>query len=106
LFNGSEIRENEPIYIAAHNHLNTAEIGPFLLIKDLKENDRIFITDREGIMRQYSVFENLLVEPDAFSKVKEVAENRKGSLILVTCEQEMESGGYAYRRVVVAQPVG
>lgn len=106
LFNGSEIRENEPIYIAAHNHLNTAEIGPFLLIKDLNENDRIFITDREGIMRQYSVFENLLVEPDAFSKVKEVAESRKGSLILVTCEQEMESGGYAYRRVVFAQPVG
>ena len=43
-------------YIAAHNHLNAEEAGPFLFIRDLKENDRIFIRNANGDLMEFSVF--------------------------------------------------
>lgn len=106
LFNGNEILDDGPIYLAGHNHLNSSEVGPFLMIQELKVNDRIFINDQEGNLRQYTVFENRLFDPDAFAEVKQTAESSNGTLTLVTCEQEMETGGYQYRRVVFAQPAG
>ncbi|MHC1771598.1 MAG: class F sortase [Flexilinea sp.] len=106
LLSGSPLPGDGLSYIAAHNHLNTTEIGPFLFIRDLQPNDRVFVKDSAGMLRQFSVFENSLFAPDDFQSVKSLAESKEGTLTLITCEDEDVNGGYLYRRVVFAEPVG
>ena len=91
--------------VAAHNHLNTEEIGPFGLLFDLEENDRIFVNTSDEGMKIYSVYANELIEPNDFRQMASVSENEEGSLILVTCENETLDGGYMNRRVVFAKPM-
>ena len=59
----------------------------------------------DGGLQIYSVYANKLVEPDDMQKLAEIAENEAGSIILVTCENEMVEGGYMNRRVVFAKPL-
>lgn len=106
LLSGSPLPGDGFSYIAAHNHLNTTEIGPFLFIRDLQPNDRIFVADSDGRLRQFSVFENKLFAPNDFQEVKNLAETKEGTLTLITCEDEDVNGGYLHRRVVFAEPVG
>lgn len=89
--------------IAAHNHINDMSAGPFLFISTLENNDRIFVTDDDGLMLMYRVYANELVTPDAADVVYDRA--IPGSLVLVTCENEMVEGGYAHRRLVFAEPL-
>lgn len=89
--------------IAAHNHINDMSAGPFLFIDALERNDRIFVTDDDGLMLMYRVYANELVTPDAADAVYDHA--IPGSLVLVTCENEMLEGGYAYRRLIFAEPL-
>ena len=91
--------------IAAHNHLNAEEIGPFALLFSLEENDRIFINTPEGGLQIYSVYANELLEPDDVKAMAAIAQKETNSLILVTCENEMVDGGYMNRRAIFAKPV-
>ena len=91
--------------IAAHNHLDTMEMGPFGLLFSLNENDRIFVNTADGELQIYSVYANELLDPDDMQKMASIAEQESNSLILVTCENELVEGGYLNRRVVFAKPL-
>ena len=105
LLNGTAMPGEGYSMIAAHNHLNETETGPFLLLFDLAENDRIFVNTDDGGLMMYSVYANELVRPDDLEKVASIAQQEENSLILVTCENESIEGGYLNRRVVFARPV-
>lgn len=89
--------------IAAHNHLDAMNAGPFKMLQYLRMQDRIFVTDARGKLISFSVYENELLEPDDGELLYQKA--IPGSLVLVTCENELPEGGYAFRRVVYAEPL-
>ena len=89
--------------IAAHNHLDEMNIGPFLMLWQLENNDRIFVTDNDGKLLSYKVYANELLSPTDSDLIYKKA--IPGSLVLLTCEDEMPEGGYASRRVVFAEPL-
>ena len=89
--------------IAGHNHLDKMNVGPFLMLWQLENNDRIFITDDDGEFLMYSVYANELINPTDSELIYQKA--IPGSLVLLTCENEMPEGGYAYRRAVFAEPL-
>ncbi|MBR6090603.1 MAG: class F sortase [Anaerolineaceae bacterium] len=105
LLSGSALPGDGFAMIAAHNHLNTEEIGPFALLFGLEENDRIFINTADGGLQIFSVYANELLEPEDLGKMASIAQSHEGSIILVTCENEMIEGGYQNRRVVFARPL-
>ncbi len=90
-------------YVTGHNHLNNLEIGPFLFLRDLAENDRIFVRTSDGSLMQFRVYANVLYDADAFSEARLKAAERENSLVLITCESESSEGGYLHRRVVFAE---
>ena len=89
--------------IAAHNHLDEMNIGPFLMLWQLENNDRIFVTDNDGKFLSYKVYANELLSPTDSDLIYKKA--IPGSIVLLTCENEMPEGGYASRRVVFAEPL-
>lgn len=104
LLSGSAMPGEGYAMVAAHNHLNTMEIGPFAMLFSLEENDRIFVNTADDGLQIYSVYANELLEPDDMQKMASIAQNEENSLILVTCENEMIEGGYMNRRAVFAKP--
>jgi LPXTG-site transpeptidase (sortase) family protein len=102
LLQGSNLPGEGISIIAAHNHLSTGETGPFLFLMDLQQKDRIFIRKTGGEMLSYAVYANIRITPDEVEKLDELA--KTDCLILVTCEDQSIDGGYAYRRVVFAEP--
>lgn len=106
LLSGSALPGEGTSYVAAHNHLNNMEIGPFLFIKDLAQNDRIFVRNNNGKLLEFSVYANELFGPDDFYLVQQKADEFENSLVLITCENEAEEGGYLDRRIVFAKRVG
>ena len=103
ILSGSAMPGDGYTLVAAHNHLNTQEIGPFAFLFDLKENDRIFVNMPDDGLKMYSVYANELLEPNDFRQMAAISEGEEGSLILITCENEMIDGGYQNRRVVFAK---
>ena len=89
--------------IAAHNHLDKTNAGPFKMLQYLGIKDRIFVTDAKGKLLSFSVYENELLSPNDGALLYQKA--IPGSLVLVTCEDELPEGGYAFRRVVYAEPL-
>ena len=89
--------------IAAHNHLDEMRTGPFYALNQMEPNDRVFISDRSGEMLIFRVYRNTLVTPEDSGVISGKA--IPGSLILLTCESELPEGGYAYRRLVFAEPL-
>ncbi len=104
LLSGSAMPGEGYAMIAAHNHLNTMEIGPFAMLFSLEENDRIFVNTADDGLQIYSVYANELLEPDDMQKMASIAQSEENSIILVTCENEMVEGGYMNRRAVFAKP--
>lgn len=105
LLEGSALPGEGTSFVAAHNHLNNLEAGPFLFINELAENDRVFVRDVFGELLEYSVYANELFKPDEFAAVQEKAAEHMNSLVLITCENESTEGGYLNRRVVFAKPL-
>ena len=89
--------------IAAHNHLDAENSGPFNMLQNLSYKDRIFVTDSKGKLSSYAVYANKLLKPDEGELLYDTA--IPGSLVLVTCESEIPEGGYAFRRVIYAEPL-
>ena len=104
LLSGSAMPGEGHAMIAAHNHLNTMEIGPFAMLFSLEENDRIFVNTADDGLQIYTVYANELLEPDDMQKMASIAQSEENSIILVTCENEMIEGGYMNRRAVFAKP--
>lgn len=103
LLDGTALPGEGTSVIAGHNHVDLGNAGPFAFLLNLQENDRIFVHTAEGQILGYSVYANNLVKPD---DVDAVYQNTiPGSLVLITCEQELQEGGYQYRRIVYAQPI-
>lgn len=90
--------------LVAHNHLNTAEAGPFSLLGSLSENSQIFVTDRNNDLLRFSVFANEKIAADDMAEAERLSSVFENSLILITCEDEQPEGGYASRRIIAAKP--
>ncbi len=109
LGNRAGIAEDTPLpgegtsVIAAHNHLNTMDPGPFAGLSLLNERDRIFVSDGKGRVLTFSVYANKLFDPNDGEAICNAAV--PGALVLLTCENELLEGGYANRRVVFAKPL-
>ncbi len=86
--------------IAAHNHLNETENGPFALLYALERGSRVFLSDSEG-MTVYAVRENMKIAEDDTASLN--AALKPGDLVLITCEDERIEGGYANRRILIAE---
>ena len=93
-----------PCILAAHNHLNMTEAGPFALLSMLSENAKLIITGNSGEMLTFTVFANVKIAADDMAAVRRLSDSGANSLVLITCEDEKPEGGYASRRVVAAKP--
>lgn len=91
-------------WIAGHNHLNTAEAGPFALLGTLNLGDVIFIRQPDGVLTTYKVHMNQLYPTDGFEQIFADLPDSSQGLVLLTCENESIDGGYQNRRVVFAEP--
>ena len=85
-----------------HNHLNNTESGPFAALGILNNGDRIMLRDGSGKLYTYTVFSNELVKADDIAGFEKLANQEANSITLLTCEEEQQQGGYAYRRVITA----
>lgn len=90
--------------LTGHNHLNSAEAGPFLFIGTMETGDRIMITDAGNNARIYKVYGNYKVASNGFASVADKV--RENALVLITCEDEAVEGGYINRRIILAEPLG
>ena len=91
--------------LLGHDHLNTAEAGPFALLGMLTENARVIISDKNDQILTYSVFANEKIAADDMAEAERLWSSCENSLILITCEDERPEGGYASRCIVAAKPV-
>ncbi len=85
-----------------HNHLNNTEFGPFAALGSLNSGDRIILRDGSGSLYTYTVFSNEPVKADDIAGFEKLANQKANSVTLLTCEEEQQQGGYAYRRVISA----
>ena len=106
LLEGSAMPGEGRTWIAAHNHIDADEYGPFVNIGSLTEGDRVFIANQnDGTMTVYEVYANVKVAADDVDSVYAAADEYADSLTLITCEDESVDGGYANRRVICAKPL-
>lgn len=103
LLEGSEIPGEGITVIAGHNNLNMTEIGPFALLKLMETGDRIFVQNENGDMLTYSVYANEKISDTDVEELNRIASRYENSLTLMTCEDELLSGGFANRRIISAK---
>ncbi len=101
LLEGSGPTENDLFVLAAHNHLNTQEKGPFATLSAMKLSDLIFVRGANGASKTYIVYANEKFAADDIEGLLTYA--RPGCMILITCEDESVEGGYLNRRVIFAE---
>ena len=89
--------------LAGHNNLDTTETGPFALLKLMESGDRIFLQNAEGEMLTYMVYANEKISETDVDALNRIASRYEKSLTLMTCEDELISGGFANRRVIAAK---
>lgn len=105
LLEGSAFPGNGVTILAAHNHLNNTEIGPFVMLSSMEQGERIFIRDSSSKLLTYEVYANDKAAEDDAAAPDRIAGPYDNVLILITCEDEMVSGGYANRRIVAARMI-
>ncbi len=89
--------------LTGHNHLNTTEAGPFLLLGTLSQGDKVMITDKHNELISFKVYGNYKISADDFSSISGYL--KENSLLMITCEDEAAEGGYINRRVILAEPL-
>ena len=103
MLEGSALPGKGIMILTAHNHLNTTENGPFVALGTLNMGDHIFLTDENAKLYTYNVSGNYKIDTDGFALIAgDLGEN---TLVMITCEEEAVSGGYLYRRVILADPL-
>lgn len=105
LLSGTALPGDGYSIVAAHNTLNAEEVGPFVLLSTLQDNDTIFVNAPDGSMKLFRVYANELLAPNDMETLASIAEQESNTLVLVTCENESVDGGYLNRRVVFAKPL-
>ena len=105
LLEGSAFPGNGVTILAAHNHLNNTETGPFVMLSSMEEGERIFIRDSSSKLLTYEVYANDKAAEDDVTAPDRIAGPYDNVLILITCEDETVSGGYANRRIVAARMI-
>ena len=91
--------------LTGHNHLNNMEAGPFAFLLWLDEGDRIFLNREDSGMQIYTVYANEKIGAYDQEKLEQISAEFENSITMITCEDELEDGGYASRRVVAARPL-
>ena len=91
--------------LTGHNHLNTMEAGPFVLLNEMGIGDRIFVLDPQDEMQIFAVYANEKIAETDIRGLQRIAERFDDSLTLITCEDERTEGGYANRRIIAAKPI-
>lgn len=105
LLAGSALPGEGYSFIAAHNHLNNQENGPFLALGNLSESDLVFIRKADGSLQKFEIYANEMMEPDDIDKLSAIAMQEENSMVLITCENQASDGTYLNRRVVFAKPL-
>ncbi len=103
LLEGSDPSGKGMMILAAHNHLNNTETGPFAMLKFLEKGDRIFISDSGNNLSVYEVYANEKAAETDIGAPARIAGPFENALVLITCEDETVSGGYASRRIAAAR---
>lgn len=101
MLEGSSLPGEGLTVLTGHNHLNTTEAGPFAFLYSIESGDRIMITDEEGVMQVWHVYQNVKIPADGFSGI--IGDVKDNSLVLLTCEDEDPDGVYLNRRVILAK---
>ena len=101
LLEGSGPGEDDLFVLAAHNHLNEEEKGPFDELSAMKVSDLIFVHGAKDASRTFVVYANELFAADDIEGLLSYA--KPGCMILITCEDESIDGGYLNRRVIFAE---
>ena len=104
MLSGSAMPGEGYTMVAAHNHLNTTEAGPFAMLSFMQEGDRIFVNNAENELRSFRVYANEKLAADDLPGLQRIAGSGSGVLMLITCEDEQPEGSYANRRVIAAEP--
>ena len=89
--------------LTGHNHLNTAEAGPFLFLGTLSEGDRIMVSDAQDELIFFKVYGNYKVSADDFGSITGYL--KENTMLMITCEDESAEGGYLNRRIILAEPL-
>jgi len=105
LLEGSSVPGKGVSIIAAHNHLNTTEAGPFALLSELEAGDVLFVLDSNAQYRSFRVYASEKIGENDTAALRALAEEAEDPLLLITCEDERPEGGYANRRIVAASPM-
>ena len=105
LLEGYALPGQGPSILTGHNHLNTMEAGPFVLLREMGIGDRIFVLDPNNEMQTFAVYANEKIAETDIRGLERIAGQFKDSLTLITCEDERAEGGYANRRIIAARPI-
>ena len=105
LLEGYALPGDGPSIITGHNHLNTTEAGPFVLLYGMQNGDRIFVTDPRNDLQIFEVYANEKISETDFAGLNRIASQYDNSLTLITCEDERFGGGYENRRIIAARPL-
>ncbi len=103
LLEGSALPGNGITVLAAHNHLNNTENGPFALLSSMSKGERIFIRDKRDNLQTYVVYANEKIAETNLTAFKRISEAFENAIVMITCEDERVDGGYANRRIVAAR---
>ena len=103
LLAGSALPGQGHSIIVGHNTLNTEEYGPFALLSTLEEGDRIFISGSNDQLMIFQVYANEKIGSHDIESLYKVSAAFENTVTLLTCEDEMLTGGYASRRIVSAK---
>ena len=101
LLEGSGPGKEDLFVLAAHNHLNKQDQGPFVKLSAMKESDLIFISGANDSSRAFVVYANEKFASDDIDGLASYV--KPGCMILITCEDESVEGGYLNRRVIFAE---
>lgn len=105
LLEGTALPGDGLTVLAAHNTLSHEEYGPFALISALEKGERIFVRDENDSMMIFEVYSNAKIEASDVRGLFAAASEYSPSLTLLTCEDELITGGYASRRIVSARKI-
>lgn len=89
--------------LTGHNHLNTAEAGPFLFLGTLSEGDKVMVSNVRDELISFKVYGNYKISTDDFGSIIDYL--KENTLVMITCEDESAEGGYINRRVILAEPL-
>ena len=101
MLEGSSLPGKGLTVLTGHNHLNTTEAGPFALLNSLESGDRFMITNEEGDIQIWHVYQNTKIPAGGFSGI--AGNVKDNALVLITCEDESSEGGYLNRRIILAE---